>query len=231
MQVSEMKVGRSVDIFILREGYNYRLGSKIEEVRNGVVYITLITSKNRVFQFRQTDEIVVIYKTENRLFKWTKVTGGIGNLDGDVVHVLYMTGEGKPYNRRATFRVPFEESVVCERYVLKEGEYVSDEETEVDPETDERFELKQFTSFVNDLSANGVGLFTNEPLEIGDEFTFEIHSPYGKMFFAAEVQRIADERKNAMRRFYGCSFTKSNEELPKYLYDLQRLELRKKRGR
>ena len=64
MQLKDMKVGKSIDILINREGYNYKLVSKVEEVGVGKVYISLITARNRVFMFRSDDKVQFIYKTD-----------------------------------------------------------------------------------------------------------------------------------------------------------------------
>lgn len=248
MQIDQMKVGHSVDIFITREGYSYRLGSKIEEVKANIVYITLITSKSRVFHFHKDDEIVVIYKSDNRLFRWENARGGTAMLDGDMVHCLQLFGEGKPYNRRDSFRVTLEETAVFERFVMKEDvtgediqkaleakkklqEEMKSEDVQLLPEEDPRYEKKEFTAFIKDLSESGVGIYTNEKLEKGEGVSFEIFSTYGKMRFDAEVQRQAEERKDAFRTFYGCSFTKLDKNLTKYLYDLQRIQLKKMKGK
>lgn len=248
MQIDQMKVGHSVDIFITREGYNYRLGSKIEEVKANIVYITLITSKSRVFHFHKDDDITVIYKSENRLFRWNKAKGGSAMLDGDMVHCLQLAGEGKPYNRRDSFRVTLEETAVFERYIQKEDvseedvqkalearhnlmEEMKSENVQLPLEEDPRYEKKEFTAFIKDLSESGVGIYTNETLEKGESVAFELFSPYGKMKFEAEVQRKTDERKEAFRMFYGCSFTKLDKNLIKYLYDLQRIQLKKKKDK
>lgn len=255
MKVEEMKIGRAVDILILREGFKYRLGSKIEEVKKDIVYVSLITSKGRVFHFEETDEIVVIYKTDTRLFKWNKVRGGIDQLDGDRVHILKLPGEGKPYNRRDSFRVPVDESAVFSRYVMKEkvtqaeidvakmkleahkAAYVTAEGKEPTepitllPEEDPRYEKKQFTGLIKDISESGVGMYTNEKLEIGSEVTFELFTSFGKMKFYADVMRVVDERRNAFNLYYGCSFTKSDKDLPRYLVEIQRIQLKKMKGK
>ena len=248
MQTEQMKVGKSVDIYITREGYSYRLGSKIEGVKANVVYITLITSRSRVFHFRKEDEVAVIYKSENRLFKWENVRGGTAMLEGDMVHCLQLIGEGKPYNRRDSFRVALEETAVFGHFVRKENvteeeikkaqearkklaEEMKTENVQLLPEEDPRYEKREFSAYIKDLSESGVGIYTNEKLEKGESVSFEIFTPYGKMKFEAEVQRTTDERKDAFRIFYGCFFTKLDKNLTKYLYDLQRIQLKKMKGK
>ncbi len=55
MLLENLAIGRSVEIFTNRDEYCYHLTSKIEETSPKRLYITLIATNTRVFEFRPGD--------------------------------------------------------------------------------------------------------------------------------------------------------------------------------
>lgn len=233
MQLKDMRLGKSIDILINREGYNYKLVSKVEEIGIGKIYITLITAHNRVFMFRPEDKIQFIYKTEERLWVWSGAKGSIEELEGERVHCLTVPDIAKSYNRRNSYRVLIGEEICMRKYTARPGADFSEEteeKEEIPIELDPRYEVVRFEGKLKNLSESGIGIFTNEPLKEEDEIYADIPTKFGMMASVARVKRAVTEREGDYDTFYGCEFVKSDKRLGKYLFDLQREQLKKMKG-
>lgn len=231
MLVTEMKLGKPIEILIDREGYRYRFVSKIEEIKSGCVYISPIATRTRYFTFQEEDKVEFVYRNEERMWRWTGVKGGIGMLDGEKVHCLYTNREGKSFNRRNAYRVFLGTEADMSLYYLKPDVKEMDLASglaESRPE-EELYNIVSSTCLIKDLSENGVGIFANERLDKDQELSLKISSPYGSLPVKATVIRSADERYELYRYFYGCSITGASRFLTRYIFELQREQLKKAR--
>lgn len=219
MLIKEMLVGKTVDILIDREGYHYRFVSKVEGTAENSVAVSLIAAKGRIFHFEDIDDITIVYRGGERMWKWEHVKAGMARLDGEAVHSFYSKEPGQIYNRRESFRVPIGESYLMRRVFQKKCE---------NGEVIEAF--KPFDSLLADLSVNGAGLYTNEDLEIGATIAFEMPTGLGILPCRGDIVRRVDVYDRPFKYFYGCNFTMVKKELERYLFERQRLMLQKERG-
>lgn len=222
MLLTEMKLGKSLEIFVFRGEYKFRLVSKIEDVVKGRVSVTLIASKNRVFQFYDTDKIFFVYRDENRLWKWNNVMPGMTEIDGYKLHCFYTDKEGESFNRRNSYRVFIGEDIKL--FYPKEDE---DNNIGDDSET----EMLVCDGFLKDLSENGAGIFSDERFSLKDILSFTVYTDLGALQCKAEVVRISQENHGIYRRYYGCCFVKSDQNLTKFLFSKQRQLLHSKRNK
>lgn len=232
MQMAEMKLGKSLEIFVLRGDYRFRLVSKIEDVKNGRVCVTQIATRNRLFQFYDTDEISFIYRNENRLWKWNHVIPGTTELDGYQLHCFYSDKEGETYNRRNAYRVFIGEEITLHyipsrERVLLAGKSVQSEEQEETKEAEP--EEMVCDGFLKDLSENGAGIFSDERFSLKDEISFTVYTDMGMYQCRAEIVRISPENHGIYKRYYGCSFIQTDKDLIRFLYQRQRQYLRNAR--
>lgn len=219
MQIKEMQIGKTIEIHVERDGYHYRFVSKVEAVSSDSVAVSRIAAKDRNFHFEEEDTITLIYRGGERMWKWESVKGGLAMLDGAAVHTFSSRKEGIIYNRRESFRVPMGEKILMRGIVKEEGE---------NEETAER-EIK-FEALLSDLSVTGAGLYTNTPLDIDTEITFEIPDGTGELNCRGVLVRKSEVYDKPFRHFYGCSFTVVKKGLDRYLFERQRLMLQRKRG-
>lgn len=242
MQISDIQVGKPLEIFVEREGYNYRVVSKVEEVKDNTVFITLIESRVRVFQFKENDIIDIVYRNDNRMWKWRKVSAGITQLDGSSVHYFYSTEPGETYNRRNAYRVSIGEKLVI-KYITKKSEKVEDEvnsklvedslQRQNSPNSSDTLneEIKiQWLSceaYIRDISEVGAGFFTNEKFEIGDIIRFELSTNFGTISCQGEIARCSDNVHGVYRNYYGCSYTETSKNLIRYIFEVQKIQLKK----
>jgi len=217
--IKEMIIGKMLEVLVDREGYHYRFVSKVEGIAENSVAITLIAAKGRVFHFEDTDDVSIVYRGTERMWKWEHVKAGVARLDGAPVHTFFSKEQGQIYNRRESFRVPIGESLLMHRVVE-----TREEENEIIEE------VRKFEALLADLSVNGAGIYTNEDLPIGTTILFDMPTNLGIMTCRGEVIRTAEVVDKPYRHFYGCDFSVVRKELERYLFERQRLMLQKERG-
>ena len=88
MQIKEMILGRKLEIIVEREGYTYRLVSKVEGTTEVSVAVSAIVAKGRMFHVEETDDVTIIYRGAERMWKWDHVKTGLARLDGETVHTF-----------------------------------------------------------------------------------------------------------------------------------------------
>ena len=82
MLLENVTIGRIIEIYVDRDGYRYRLTSKIENADSKKVCVTLIASHGKIFKFRPDDRIRLIYRDAEQLWDWVDVRAGVGEADG-----------------------------------------------------------------------------------------------------------------------------------------------------
>ncbi|MGN1084700.1 MAG: PilZ domain-containing protein [Lachnospiraceae bacterium] len=219
MLIKEMKEGKTLDILVDRDGYHYHFVSKIEGVTSNAVAVSLIATARRTFRFEERDDITIIYRGAERMWKWEHVKGGMAMLEGTPVHTFFSRAEGVSYNRRESFRVPIGESLLMRRIVKEKDENDEIQEREVN-----------FEALLSDLSVTGAGLYTNEALDIGTTIVFDMPTNLGLLSCRGDIIREAEVFDRPFRHFYGCDFTVVKKGLEKYLFERQRLMLQRERG-
>ena len=219
MLIKEMELGRKLEIQVERDGYHYRLVSKVEGTAEGSVAVSAIVAKGRMFHFEEGDDVTIIYRGRERMWKWEHVKTGLARLEGETVHTFSSRAVGQVYNRRDSFRVSIGESLL-----MCKVEYLQSEDGE-DQETTTPFE-----GLLSDLSVGGAGLYTNAELELDDIVGFDMPTHMGIMSCRGKITRKTDVYDKPFRNFYGCEFIKVRKELERYLFERQRLMLQKERG-
>jgi hypothetical protein len=269
--LENISLGKTLEIYVDREGYRYRLVSKVEQSSVRRVCVTAIMAGGRAFLFKPEDDIRIVYRDEDQMWEWLHVKAGIGKLEGDPVHYFEIVNKGRSFNRRQAYRVNIDEDVVFEYFQvpgqperlalvpLVEEEYeaiVDNTGKEIPrprdfdsahPDSDKSGKVliekrirmvpmreavhKKVKGHVRDVSETGLGIFSNDRLQIGDNFSLEIPSDYGPLMTRCTVVRTDDleSANRTYRYYYGCVYTESDRKLIKYIYDVQRKQIQKQR--
>jgi hypothetical protein len=238
MLLGEMKIGKPLEIFINRDGYNYRVVSKIEDATPGRVCITLIASAKRVFQFLESDVVDIVYRNDDRMWKWTNVKGSLIELEGETFHCIISRDNGEPYNRRNAYRVNIDERISLQHKLMdKDKKDAVSQETknslagrfglDISSGLEACYSIETFEVLLRDISEVGVGFYSNELLLLEDEVAFEFNSKVGVIKCEAIIVRFFESRHGSYRYYYGCRFTETSRTLTKYIYEMQRQELQR----
>ena len=94
MQIKDMQVGRTLEVQVDREDFHYRFVSKVEGTAANSVAVSLIAAKGNLFHFVDTDDITIIYRGAERMWRWDHVKGGMARLEGVPVHTFSSKEEG-----------------------------------------------------------------------------------------------------------------------------------------
>lgn len=244
MLLEKIPLGKTLDIFVEREDYRYRLVSKVEDTNEIRVCVTAIASNGRYFSFLPTDRVKVVYRDRDNMWEWDNVKAGLAALDGYPVHYFQIVDEGKSANRRNAYRVQLLEEVVLKYYKIpgQPKKYSDVPKLQDDVQTTEgkrqilqepvlKPELAK--AMIKDISENGAGIYSDEKFELEDEVSFRISSTYGDLELKASIIRKAElpYGEKHYKYYYGCIFTKSDRKLLPYIFDLQRELLKRQRER
>ncbi len=243
MLLGEVRLGRPLEIYITREDYHYKVMSRIEYAEEGCVCVTLISSGKRVFQFLETDVIDIVYQEQDRMWKWSNVKGAVVTVDGDKLHGFFSNEAGDNYNRRNAFRLIYGKEITVSYLVHDDVKLKSMQEENAlssqriynyDKNTDgireECFKIINCRAYLRDISETGVGIYTNERFFPEDELSFTLQSDFGPIECKAAVIRMKDNSTGSFRHYYGCKFVETSRNLTKFLYEQQRLQLKKSNG-
>lgn len=225
MLIKDILLGKKLEILVDREGYHYRFVSKVEGVAGNSVAVTVIAAKGRMFHFEEADNVSIVYRSSERMWKWDHVKAGLARLEGSTVHTFSSKEQGQIYNRREAFRVPIGESLLMRRIVTKRAEPVNSSAEKTNAEAEVTFD-----ALLADLSVGGAGLYANEDMEVGTVIVFEMPTNLGILACRGEIVRRSEVYDKPFRHFYGCEFTVVKKELERYLFERQRLMLQRERG-
>ncbi len=236
MLLENISIGRTIEIYIDREGYRYRMTSTVEETNSKRLCVTLIAANGRAFAFRPEDKVKIVYKDSEQMWEWDNVKAGIGKLGETAVHYFDITNLGTSFNRRGAYRVSLGADAMIGYYdQMDSGIKTSDipeiNESDGTKVSSSELQPKFVKGMIKDVSESGAGIFTDFNFQVDDGIFFNIPSPYGFLGVKAQIVRASDVTAsgNRYRKYYGCVFTKAENKLIKYIYDIQRGTLKKQR--
>ncbi len=248
MILEKLPLGKTLEIYIDREGYRYRLVSKVEETSKQRVCVTLIAANGRAFQFRQEDDIRLVYRDEDHIWEWPDVKGGLAKIEETPVHYFEISNPGRSFNRRNAYRVSVNEHVEVGYYMssgssrkyfdspiyeelIGEGGTEA-EERELDPESVVPHYVK---AMIKDVSETGIGIFSDFEFDTEDGIFLDLPSEYGLLEIKATIIRKDELYLRAsnlrFKYYYGCVFQRADRRLIKMIYDLQREALKRNKNR
>ncbi len=244
MILDDIIPGTLLEIYIQRDGFNYKVISKIELVDGDTIAVSPIASKMRMFRFMNTDVVDVVYHTDDKTWKWTNVKPEIVvDEEGNKLHGFIVGKEAEVLNRRSTYRLEMNRSMTM-KYLVKEEDIFLNESglyTDSNPDRviDEalrlldttKFRWEECDCFLKDVSEGGAALQSDTELKKGDEVWFEFPSPEGTVVCKAVVVRVKKDIHGYYDNHYGCSFTEISKNFTRFLFAQQRRELSARRGK
>ncbi|BBF43019.1 hypothetical protein lbkm_1705 [Lachnospiraceae bacterium KM106-2] len=228
MRQEEMKLGKSVEIHVSREEFNFRLISKIEDVSKERVCISLISAKGRKFNFLPTDTIDFIYKDNGKMWIFKNVTAGLTKLEDDFVHYIQASQEGVTYNRRSVYRAYCAEDVRIDVAKAGHDELLWDD-AKAALDDNKSYLMKNLKGMIKDISETGAGICLDEVLEEDDCISFELYTEQGCVKCKGHVIRVSREEEGAYRHLYGVRFIETTKNIQKFVFALQRIQLQNRK--
>lgn len=244
MRLEKIPLGKTLEIFVDREEYRYRLVSKVEDTNEKRVCVTAISSRNgKYFSFQPTDKVRLLYRDHEVMWEWNNVTAGLAMLEDRPVHYFMIADMGESFNRRNAYRVNMLEDVVLNFYQVPGKPAKLSDRPDLPENVEDFGEQKKewikealtpysVKGMIKDVSETGVGLYCDEKFEINDSIFFDIPSSYGNLSVKALVVRKTKIQSASSRfeNYYGCVLLQSDRRLLRYIFDLQRKMLKKQKA-
>lgn len=232
MNISDIKIGTLLEIYIRRDGYNYKVISKIEYVDDERIGVTPIASRTRLFRFKDSDVVDIVYRLDNTSWRWERVRAGIATLkDGTKLHVFVPSKKAEVYNRRMTYRLVLNTPITLTYEVIsfkslpEDKSYLRTPELTLDAtlnEISERYKECTCEAVLKDISEGGAAICTDTQLNKGDIASFEL--PFGEETVKCRllVIRSMPNTAGSPKYSYGLSFIETSSNFVQYFFTKQR---------
>lgn len=232
MKISEIVEGTLLDIYIKRDGYNYKVVSKVEYVDEQRVGVTPIASRTKLFKFRSSDIVDIVYKNDSKSWKWPHVKAGSATLkDGTKLHVFVPTGSAESFNRRSTYRLPMGSEITLTYEVLELPEAADNKNLRRTPdlmldatlaEISESYRELSCKAYLKDLSEGGAAIMAAVKLKKGDIVSFELPYDRHTVYCKALIIRVKAEDNKVYPYSYGLSYIETSSDYVPYFFAEQR---------
>lgn len=207
MLIDSIVKGDTMQVEVKCNGKTVRFNGIIAQIINNSVLTTPIKFNDQTVGFSDNCQIDFLYVYEGKLYLWDNVTVKLVRYDGEIYHKIDLFGEGKPYNRRDSYRMYVGEDMSI---------YVN---TASGPEA--------LSVLVKDISETGVAFITKEELDLDRTIRLRIKDNAVLITMSGVVVR-KEFQKNLSAYLYGCKFNERNEKLSRYIAKKQSEALRKK---
>ncbi len=236
MTLSEISKGSTIEIFLKRDGYNYRMLTKVRYVGADCIGVDLIASSQKLFRFRDTDVVDIVYKDDARYWKWENVKPGIATFDDGVqMHVFSVKARAVEYNRRTQYRLPIDRPFKL-KYETTDINTVNDgrKKSTLTPEIEldrtledisERYREVEIKGHLRDISEGGASFDAEKELPKGTFISFTLNSNQGPVYCRGVIIRAKKNVRGFYDYGYGCSFVETSKNYVQFFYAEQRRQL------
>jgi c-di-GMP-binding flagellar brake protein YcgR len=207
LQIENLTKGGTVEVEVKCNGKNMTFMSEIATIKNNSVLITSIKVNDQTIGFSDKCQINFLYKTEGRLFLWDNVSVKLVKYDGTIYHKIDIFGEGKPYNRRDSYRMYIGEDMPL---------YVNSSSGP-----------SALSVLVKDISETGVGFISKDDMDVDRTIRLKLKDNNAIISLSGVIVR-KDFLANLGSFLYGCKFNEKNNMLGKFLAKKQGEILKKK---
>ncbi len=203
MLLRELEVGLSIEIEVIRNKNINKFNSYIEErTEEGGVVVLAPMKGLKIFDFKETDLVYLIYNSSEGLKKWKCKYKVIKSNDVTELLSLSCNTESIGYNRRCSYRMTMLEDVV---YKCK-GEV--------------------YSGILSNISYSGIGLRTNNKHDAEDTIELTILLNGITIQATGKIARIEEDEIAANKYKYGIQLeSKTEQAIAKYINERQRLIL------
>ncbi|MGB4658155.1 MAG: PilZ domain-containing protein [Mobilitalea sp.] len=183
--------------------------SNIVLINNNSVLINAITVNDQTIGFTDNCQLNFLYKSESKLFIWENVNIKLVKYDGAICHQVDLSGVGKPFNRRNSYRMYVGEDMPL---------FVN---TATGP--------CALSVLIKDISETGTGFITKDDIDIDRTIRLKLKDNNLTISISGIIVR-KEYLENLGAFHYGCKFNEKNNLLSKYIVKKQNEELKKKSG-
>ncbi len=203
----ELVRGEQIELDVTYNGKSISFKSEIVYSLNNSILIAGIKYHNRAISFSDQCTFNLLYLFQGKLYIWEKVTVKLVKAESTVYHKIELNSDGKPYNRRETFRMYIGEEMPIIINMI-EGP-------------------ASFTVLIKDISESGLAFMAKEDFDTNR--TIHLNITYHHMMICLKAVIIRKEfLEHINLTLYGCKLIEKNQTLNKYIAEKQGEQLRKK---
>ena len=207
MQIDSLTKGGTVEVEAKCNGKYMTFMSEIVIIKNNSILIASIKVNDQTIGFSEKCQINFLYKTEGKLFLWENVSVKLVKYDGSIYHKIDIYGEGKPYNRRDSYRMYIGEDMPL---------YVNSSSGP-----------SALSVLVKDISETGVSFITKDDIDVDRTIRLKLKDNNAIISLSGVIVR-KEFLSNLASFLYGCKFNEKNNKLGKFLAKKQGEILKKK---
>lgn len=210
MYINELAFDDFIEIEILREDIEseIKINTRVDSIDDNQILKAVIPE--RLKSLDDITDIYVYYRTEGKCKRWKCQLEGYERSNQLSIIVLSSSRKSENANNREAFRVPYG----------KDLQYEYDEE--------------KFKGRLKDVSATGVGLYSNGSYEVGDRISLVLEDLDYKLELEGKIVRSEEQRLGVFKYLYGIKVTEKTEiereEVMSYIFKKQLEIIRKRKG-
>lgn len=205
--IQELAKGQKIELDVRFESQTINFQSEIILARTNDILISKLTVNEQTIGFSEKCQINFLCNIEEKLFQWENVTVKLVKYDGVVYHKIDLEGEGKPFNRRESYRL----------YIGEDMQLLVNKPTGP----------TSISVLIKDISENGVGFVTAVDIDLERTVRLKLKDSNFTLSLPGIVVR-KEFKDNINCYMYGCRFSEKNQTLGKYIMKKQAERQRKK---
>jgi hypothetical protein len=207
LHIDSIAKGGLMEVEVRCNGKTVTFKSEVAHIVNSSILIAPIKVNEQTIGFSESCQINFLYVSEGKLFLWERANVKLVKYDGVIYHKIDIFGDGKPFNRRDSYRMFIGEDMPV---------YVN---TASGPTA--------LSVLIKDLSETGVGFIAKEDIDI--DRTIRLKLKDNNMILNLSGIIVRKEFLNNLGSYlYGCRFNEKNDKLSKFIAKKQGEALRKK---
>lgn len=207
MHVDSIAKGGLMEVEVRCSGKTVNFKSEVAYNVNSSILIAPIKVNEQTIGFSDNCQVNFLYVYEGKLYLWENAAVKLVKYDGAVYHKIDIFGDGKPFNRRDSYRMYVGEDMPV---------YVN---TASGPSA--------LSVLVKDISETGVGFITKEDIDVDRTIRLKLKDNNSILNLSGIIVR-KEFLSNLGSFLYGCRFNEKNDKLSKYIAKKQGEALRKK---
>lgn len=207
MQIEEIPKGGNIELEVRYSGHTMSFRSDILDIINNSILVSTIKVNDQTIGFSEKCQLNFLYKAEGKVYIWENVFVKLVKFDGNICHKIDLFGDGKPYNRRDSYRMYIGEDMPL--YVNSASGPTA------------------ISVLVKDISETGVAFITKDDIDIDRTIRLKLKDNAMMISLSGVIVR-KDFLQNLNSYLYGCRFNEKNDKLGKYIAKKQGELLRKK---
>lgn len=207
MQIEEITKSSNIELEVKYSGHTMSFRSSVIAVKNNSILVTTIKVNDQTIGFSDKCRLNFLYKTEGKVYIWENVNVKLVKYEGDICHKIDLFTDGKPYNRRDSYRMYIGEDMPL---------YVN---SATGPTA--------LSVLVKDISETGVAFIAKDEIDIDRTIRLKLKDNVTIISLSGVIVR-REFLQNLNAYLYGCKFNEKNDKLGKYIAKKQGEQLRKK---